>query len=102
MPKFTKNDVLSTYKELVKVQKQKREIEERESYLKGMLKMAIPSNGSKFGIEHTVKTGKSVSWAKIGAEVRDTLVPKTKLDAFNQIVTAHTKETERHTFKEAK
>lgn len=96
---ITNIQVQELYAELQGIAEQRKQIAEREAYIKARLAAAVKPGQTRAGVTHMIRTGKSVSWSKVANEIIDRLVPKTKWQEATGIVDYHTKETEAHIFK---
>ena len=102
MPKLKNSEILSLYQELVKVKREKKDLEDREKILKFALTNSIPIGKSKAGIMHITKTHTSVAWKKISNAFLESYIPKKqKIKALEEI-SKFTTESSYSTFKEEK
>ena len=102
MPKLKNSDLIPTYHELVKVQREIKDLEERKNLLKFTLVNSIPAGKSKGGISHVVKPHTSVSWKKISDIWLLEYIPKRKLSEAQAVIVGNTNTTSSSSFKEDK
>jgi hypothetical protein len=98
-------DVLEIFREYenlrlerLALEKQVKDLENREYLLKTALIDAIPAGDIRSGVEHKVTSKKSVSYTKVVAELTGWL-PKAKQLAVPAVVEQFTTVTESHSFK---
>ena len=88
-----KNEAIKALKEEIKA------LEKESELLESQLRVSIPANGVKDGIQHIVTTRSSVAYAKALEKVKEELVPKTKAAEVAAIVSEFTSVSEQHKFK---
>lgn len=67
------------------------------SLIETQLLASIKEGQVKDGVQHTVKLGKSISWAKVYADIKERkLIPSTKIAEAETIIEANSKETKSH------
>jgi len=79
------------------LQEQLSPINEEIKLIEQQLLTAIPEGKAKDGVMHSVRLGKSISWAKVMSEVKDRgLIAKTKFSELDSIVEENSKEMKSH------
>lgn len=104
MPKKTKSDLdesrlLDLFAEYQALSAQVSELTKQKDKAAALLKAMIPAGESRAGIQHVVSYGKSVSYAKALADIREQLIPKTRQSDVETILAAYTTQPMRSTFK---
>lgn len=102
MPKIKNSDLISTYHELIKVQREIKDLEERKNLLKFTLVNSIPAGKTKAGISHVVRPHISIAWKKVSDLYLDRFIPKGKREQARTSIEEFKTTTTSSSFKEDK
>jgi hypothetical protein len=70
--------------------------------IEAQLFATIKEGQAKDGVQHVVRLGKSVSWAKVYADIKEhKLIPSTKIPEVEVIIENNSKETKSHKLEAA-
>jgi hypothetical protein len=95
------NGIGSLFADLRRINADIADLNKEKSVIKQKLSKLIPPGKEKANVRHDVASYSRTDFKQVFTDVRNQLVPKSKLLAVEAIVELHTKNVESHTFREA-